>query len=274
MEYGVCMSERRDYLDELDPNDSRSDAQQIAHQLRSAIQARALAPGAQLPSQPELAAHYGVARETVKSALRMLVAEGLTVSRQGQGTFVKVQRQLRRLSDERYKRGEGVKPPFMTEADVAGVESSVTYDTAQVRAPEEVAERLRIEPGALVSRTNYQFYGDGEPVQISTQWEPIALTGGTPIEVPEEGPVGKEGVIARFDAIGIHVTHIHEVVNSRMPTPEEARLLDIPPGTPVFTIARSHWADKIPVETADITAPADRCSIEHTHALPTVSADR
>lgn len=268
------MSERREYLDELDPNDSRSDAHQIAHQLRTAIQTRALTPGAQLPSQPELAAYYGVARETVKSALRLLAAEGLTVSRQGQGTFVKIQRQLRRLSDERYKRGEDVKPPFMSEAEVAGVESHVTYDTAQVRAPDEIAERLRIEPGSPVSRTYYQFFADGEPVQVSTQWEPIALTGGTAIEVPEEGPLGKEGVIARYDSIGIHVTHVHEIVNSRMPTPEEARLLDIPPGTPVFTITRTHWADKIPVETADITAPADRCSIEHTHALPTIPTDQ
>jgi DNA-binding GntR family transcriptional regulator len=264
----LCMSERRDYLAELDPNDSRPDSQQIAHQLRSAIQTRALAPGAQLPSQPELATHYGVARETVKNALRLLTAEGLIVSRQGQGTFVKVQRHLRRLSDERYKRGEGVKPPFMTEAEAAGVESHVTYDTAQVRASEEIAERLRIKPGSPVSRTHYQFFADGEPVQVSTQWEPLALTGGTAIEVPEDGPLGKEGVIVRYDSIGIHVTHVHEIVNSRMPTPEEARQLDIPPGTPVFAITRTHWADKIPVETANITAPADRCSIEHTHTLP------
>jgi GntR family transcriptional regulator len=268
MRYGVGMSERLDYLDGLDPNDSRSDSHQIAHQLRAAILTRTLAPGAQLPSQPELAAHYGVARETVKSALRLLAAEGLIVSRQGQGTFVKTQKRLRRLSDARYKRGDGVKPPFMTEADAAGFESHVTYDTAQVRASDEIAERLKIKPGSPVSRTHYQFFVDGEPVQVSTQWEPIALTGGTPIEVPEEGPLGKEGVIARYDSIGIHVTHVHEVVNSRMPTPEEARLLDIPPGTPVFAIARTHWADTVPVETADITAPADRCSIEHTHALP------
>jgi GntR family transcriptional regulator len=262
------MSAHLNYLDGLDPNDFRSDSHQIAHQLRAAILSGTLAPGARLPSQPELAAHYGVARETVKSALRLLGAEGLIVSRQGQGTFVKIQKRLRRLSDARYKRGDDVKPPFMAEADAAGFESYVTYDTAQVRASEEIAKRLKIETGSPVSRTNYRFFVDGEPVQLSTQWEPLALTGGTPIELPEEGPVGKEGVIARYDFIGIHVTHVHEEVNSRMPTPEEVRLLDISPGTPVFAITRTHWADTVPVETADITAPADRCSIEHTHTLP------
>ncbi len=67
----------------------------------------------------------------------------------------------------------------MAEADAAGFESHVTYDTAQVRAPEEIAKRLKIETGSPVSRTHYRFFMDSEPVQLSTQWETLALTGGT-----------------------------------------------------------------------------------------------
>jgi DNA-binding transcriptional regulator YhcF (GntR family) len=46
-----------------------------------------------MPSQNELASRYGVARETVKAALRMLDKERLVVSRQGSGVFVRAQTQ-------------------------------------------------------------------------------------------------------------------------------------------------------------------------------------
>lgn len=77
-----------DYLSGLDPEDSRSPSKQIADQLRSAIASGRLRPSAKLPSQKQLSERYGVARETVKAALRQLAAEGLITSRQGSGAFV------------------------------------------------------------------------------------------------------------------------------------------------------------------------------------------
>lgn len=53
-----------------------------------------------------------------------------------------------------------------------------------------------------------------------------------------------------------------------MPNPDEARALGIGPGTPVFHIVRTHWADQVPVETADIIASTDRYAIEHTQQVP------
>ena len=69
----------------LDPNDSRPPYIQVANILRAAILTKKFAPGEQLPSGPELAGTYGVARATVQSALRVLREEGLIVSRQGSG---------------------------------------------------------------------------------------------------------------------------------------------------------------------------------------------
>jgi DNA-binding transcriptional regulator YhcF (GntR family) len=85
------MPESPYYLHELDPDDPRTESQQIANQLRAAILTRKLQPGEKLPSQPELASRYGVARETVKAALRILATDRLIVSRQGSGTFVRAQ---------------------------------------------------------------------------------------------------------------------------------------------------------------------------------------
>src|SRR5689334_23717738 len=78
-------------LDGLDPDDPRPASQQIANVLRAAILTRRFQPGERLPSQNELADRYGVARETVKAALRILRDERLIVSRQGSGAFVRAQ---------------------------------------------------------------------------------------------------------------------------------------------------------------------------------------
>lgn len=76
-------------LSGLDPSDSRSPSKQIAGQLRSAILAGHLKPATRLPSQQQLSRRYGVARETVKAALRQLVAEDLISGRQGSRSVVR-----------------------------------------------------------------------------------------------------------------------------------------------------------------------------------------
>lgn len=78
-------------LDDLEPDDPRPASHQIANVLRAAILTRRLAPGERLPSQNDLAERYGVARETIKSALRILREERLIFTRQGSGAFVRSQ---------------------------------------------------------------------------------------------------------------------------------------------------------------------------------------
>ena len=76
-------------LDDLEPDDHRPTSQQIAGVLRAVILTKRIGPGERLPSQLDLAERYGVARETVKTALRILRDERLIVTRQGTGAFVR-----------------------------------------------------------------------------------------------------------------------------------------------------------------------------------------
>lgn len=85
---------------DLDPDDPRPPYQQVANALRAAILTRTFAPGEKLPSGPELSQRYGVARMTVQQAIRVLREEGLIVSRQGSGVFVR----------ERTERPVGLRP--------------------------------------------------------------------------------------------------------------------------------------------------------------------
>ena len=73
----------------LDPDDPRPPYVQVASALRAAILTKTLEPGDQLPSGSQLAERYGVARMTVQQAIRVLREEGLVVSRQGSGVFVR-----------------------------------------------------------------------------------------------------------------------------------------------------------------------------------------
>lgn len=61
---------------------------QVGTDLRRRILAREFVPGERLPSEPVIAAEYGVSRVTVRTALRTLQSQGLVDVRHGAGTFV------------------------------------------------------------------------------------------------------------------------------------------------------------------------------------------
>ncbi|MEL6948093.1 MAG: GntR family transcriptional regulator, partial [Pseudomonadota bacterium] len=61
---------------------------QIADALRAHIGDGTVRPGAKIPNEVDLAAHYGVNRHTVRRAISVLRAEGILEARRGDGTFV------------------------------------------------------------------------------------------------------------------------------------------------------------------------------------------
>ena len=67
----------------------------VKQYLKDALEAGRWAPGAQMPSEAELVAQFGVSRMTVHRALRELQDAGLITRLQGVGTFAA---QLNRVS--------------------------------------------------------------------------------------------------------------------------------------------------------------------------------
>jgi GntR family transcriptional regulator, transcriptional repressor for pyruvate dehydrogenase complex len=63
--------------------------QRIARMLSERITHHELQPGAKLPSENALAAHFGVSRAAVREAIAMLKAEGLVETLQGSGAYVR-----------------------------------------------------------------------------------------------------------------------------------------------------------------------------------------
>lgn len=63
--------------------------ERIAGVLRQRITAHELGPGARLPSENSLAAHFGVSRAVIREAIARLKVEGLVSTVQGSGAFVR-----------------------------------------------------------------------------------------------------------------------------------------------------------------------------------------
>jgi DNA-binding GntR family transcriptional regulator len=60
----------------------------VAADLEERIARGEFAPGAQLPTQRDLASHYGFAERTVRDALQILAGKGLVITRERQGSHV------------------------------------------------------------------------------------------------------------------------------------------------------------------------------------------
>ena len=232
---------------------------QIADDLRDRILSGSLAAGDKLPSESDLMRDYNMSRTVAKMAINVLRTEGLITSHPGKGSFVRTARNVRRLGSDRYQRRDDSSPPFASDAQAAGHRARWEHRSRKERASTVVAERLGIKPNDPVMVTEYRFFAGGEPMQLSISYEPLAITEGTPVELPEDGNL--VGVITRMDAIGQRVTEVVERVTTRPPRPHETEALSIPTGVPVLCIVRTHYAGTTPVETADIVVPGDRYEV-------------
>ncbi|GAA1154957.1 GntR family transcriptional regulator [Streptomyces hebeiensis] len=234
----------------------------VASDLREKIVNGALPPHTRLPSQARIRKDYGVSDTVALEARKVLMAEGLVEGRSGSGTYVRERPVPRRIARSGYRPPSGASP-FRQEQAEAGARGTWESRSEQGEAPPEIAVRLGIAPGDRVMRTRYVFRDGGEPMMLSTSWEPLALTGRTPVMLPEEGPLGGCGVVERMAAIDIVVDNVLEEVGARPGLAEELLALGGVPGHVVMVLERTYYASGRPVETADVVVPADRYRIAY-----------
>ncbi|PJE95550.1 GntR family transcriptional regulator [Streptomyces carminius] len=245
---------------------------QIADALRARIKAGEWAVGEKLPSRAQLAEEYGVGRNVTQRAMDRLIVEGLLEGRAGSGTYVRKPRERSRMVRSRHRERRGGSPfrADMTEHDRAGTWES--HSQARVPAPERIAERLALSPGDPCVLTRYEFLADGRPVQLSESWEPMAVTDGTPIVLPEAGPLAGTGVVERMRSIGVTIETAVEIPRPGRADQEQANLLGIALGDLVLHIERTYYdTDGRPVETADITVPDARWEVAYEFGVDRAS---
>ncbi|GAA2559664.1 GntR family transcriptional regulator [Pseudonocardia hydrocarbonoxydans] len=239
----------------------------MAGHLREQIQSGELPSGAKLPSERELSQAWGVSGIVARQAVATLRSDGLVYGVPGKGVFVTDRPNLTRVAPARYRKGRTART-FVDEAASAGQTSDRVTSTSQIQAPDDVAERLGIEPGAQVSDTEYLISMDSVPVTWSHAYEPLELTGGTEIEWPNEGPYGHLGIADRFDVIGHQVIEVEEQLTFRAPTDAEAAKLQITAGVGVIEIKQTFRTSERAVEVADIVYPANRYRFIYRMPVP------
>jgi len=222
-------------------------AREIADELRARIRSGDLAPGKRLPGEPALVKQHGVAKETARRALMLLVTEGLAVRRKGSGTYVREFQPIRRVANRRLaQEGWGVGRSIWS-ADVGERPMSVS-DLRVYEAPasDDVARVLDLEEGAAVVVRDRLYTVEGEPVQAAVSYLPADLVRGSAIAQEDTGP---GGVYARLAELGVKPVRFVEELRSRMPSQEETERLRLADGTPVVEIYRTAMTeDGKPVE--------------------------
>jgi GntR family transcriptional regulator len=193
----------------------------VADELRAEILAGRYQPGDQLPSEHELRERFGVSANSVRAAMVQLRAEGIAVTYQGRGSFVREQTVRRKLGGDASWRAilarEGA-----TDASVITVRREP--------APADVAERLGIPEGEEVVVRDRLLQAEGEPpTLISLSYHPEWIVD----QIPDLADPAKGGMKGMHEALGMKL-YFEDVFSARRPTDAERERLQLDPGEVVL----------------------------------------
>ncbi|EHN71707.1 GntR family [Streptomyces coelicoflavus ZG0656] len=230
--------------------------QQVADALRREIDNGTYAPGERLPSEAELITRFDASRNTVRSGLKLLVSQGLVTSSQGLGYEVR-KHEVFELNASRF---ENLTFPqngdaYSTDVTNAGRRPHQTFRVEMTPTPEYVAERLRVETGSRsVLRFCHRFVDD-VPWSTQATHYPDWLIQEAP-RLAEPGDID-EGTTRYLAGRGIEQVGYADEISTRMPTPEETRLLEIDPGVPVLLWTRTGYTAERPARCTVTTFRGD-----------------
>lgn len=236
---------------------------QVADAIRAEIADGTYPPGSRLPSERVLCERFDAARNTVRMGLNVLVTEGLISPGHGRGYEVR--------SEEVFvlnaSKSENLTIPqdgdsYTTDVKRAGRQPHQEFRVELLPVPADVAARLSIEAGADSVLRFCLRYMDGVPWSTQATYYPMWLAEGTRIAQP--GDIA-EGTTRYLADRGIEQIGYYDEMATRMPTPEEARNLQIGPGVPVLIWMRTGYDKERPIRCTVTTLRGDlnRVAFEH-----------
>ncbi|MGW1782017.1 GntR family transcriptional regulator [Streptomyces sp. NPDC002143] len=223
--------------------------EEIADELRRAIDREEYTVGALLPAETDLAAHYGVSRGTVRQAVAALTAEGLIGSRQGARRVVLASRRSQSFAELR---------SFAQWARAMGREATGLVVAQEHRpASTEDTVRLQLAPGAQVLQVLRVRGLDGEPVLLErtvyADWIAPAVE---PIE-PDCPSVTQR----LLDDTGLVFAYGEHVIDAVAAGAQDAELLGIRRTSPLLRVRRvTTTYEGRPVEWSDDRYRSDAVS--------------
>jgi len=204
--------------------------------------------GAQMPSEAELMARFGLSRMTVNRALKELQAQGLVERSQGVGTFaarlhrVSSTLTLRDLHEEIVERGH--------------THHAVVHRQRTEKAAAALAAQLGLGVGARVFHTLIVHHENGVPLQCEDRYVNPAcsphyleadFTRTTPTQV-------------LFETTALW--RAQYTIEAGAPTPEEARLLGITLREPCLVVTRATFTRTATITLARLVYPGSRYQLQ------------
>ncbi|WP_406488963.1 GntR family transcriptional regulator [Streptomyces phaeochromogenes] len=245
------------------PSTPQPPSRRIAEELRRQIESGKWRPGDKLPSERALAEAHGAARNTAREAIRILAEQGLVTAKHGSGVFVREPQRLFRFGSDRYslKNRETGLTPFRLEAKRQGKVARIEVPSiAREKPPTDVADRLNVPANeeSVVHRENH-YFADDEPVQVVSTYLRWDEAQGTLLM---QQKTGKDGIYGRLEDLGHVMTRVRDEISARMPTPEEAAILELLPGVPVLEVLHTSLdQDGTPFEVSRYVHRADQTGL-------------
>ncbi|RJL20199.1 GntR family transcriptional regulator [Bailinhaonella thermotolerans] len=243
----------------------------IAGQIRTRIEAGEWEPGAKLPRLDDFAVEYEANRDTIGRAIAALESEGYVWAVQGRGIIVRHgMMRLRRPRGNLVKRNTatgnpGYSFPSASSAEVWKHHVPPVAEYATLN-DSRIAKLLGVPVGSSVMRRWRVTGPESEPpFQINISWIHPRGVADAP-EVAEQAP-GPGDWLYRLERAGHWPISWTEIHRARMPSKEEASLLEIPTSLPVLEIVRvgRSGRDGQPIEVTEYVVASDR--VETVHVL-------
>lgn len=235
------------------PKPDRNRPEPLWHQaeqvLRSLIADGTWRDGTQIPNEELLSLMLGVSRITTRHALRNIEESGLLRREHGRGTFVRSSTVIAGV--------RGLTSFTQEMANLGLVVGSRVLELAEVPATPDVATALDIAVAAPTVRLRRLRLGNKAPIGIQTVFMPVSRVAGF-VEFADPAASLYDTLRNRF---AITPREAREVFRVGAVGPEEAGLLGIAPGSPVFMVERITSDATGPFEFTVSTMRGDRYEI-------------
>jgi GntR family transcriptional regulator len=249
--------------------DARPLQVRVADDIRIKIEIGEYQPGDQIPTLDELAATHLVSLAVARKAVELLRQQGLVISLQGKGSFVRARPSARRHGIDRYAKSRWRSGQAILAAEAAAQghhAGQLIRDLGEVPAPAAVAERLSITPGTPVWVRRRTTLVDDRPNQLADSYYELSVVEGTRIKDEDTGPGGG---YARLEEAGYELDEISEEWSVRMPTGPESVALRLPAGTPVVDLTRTTYTTTgRPVEVMIAVIAGDMVQMAYRFKIP------
>jgi len=204
---------------------------EIKNSIKALIQEQKYLPGAKIPSERDLAAHYGVTRVTLQKAMHVLEQEGYIERIHGKGMFV-----TGAVADNVFLLNNGASDSILGFSREFGAQARVSsrlISQQLIAPPAAIAAALQLSDDQRVHAIRRVRLIDDVPVLVEDSWVVQAVVDVIPDDVLDKGSLYE--YIEQLT--GKKIKFYNSVIEADLLSAELAVLLAIDPGVPMLKVS-------------------------------------